>query len=94
MADKKAKAVGWGKIVSSWKRGVSVCIEDMQEYATKAKNGKSYVNLNIVDLKETNQFGKNVVAEINDWKPKREENRYPKPPENFVDDSGDLGIPF
>ena len=105
MAEKKEKAVGWGKQVTSWKRGVSVCLDDIQNYATKAKNGKFYVNLNVVDLKEPNQWGKNVAVEVDPWKPdgrksatevpqKCHGSQKPNTPENFVDDSGDLAIPF
>ena len=102
MAEKKEKAVGWGKQVTSWKRGVSVCLDDIQNYATKAKNGKFYVNLNVVDLKEPNQYGKNVSVEIDTWKPDGRKStteaprKYPtsNTPENFVDDSGDFDIPF
>ncbi len=105
MAEKKERAVGWGKQVTSWKRGVSVCLDDIQNYATKAKNGKFYVNLNVVDLKEPNQWGKNVAVEVDTWKPDGRKSTTEVPqkyhgsqkqntPENFVDDSGDLAIPF
>ena len=105
MAEKKEKAVGWGKQVTSWKRGVSVCLDDIQNYATKAKNGKFYVNLNVVDLKEPNQWGKDVSVEVDTWKPDGRKSTTEAPqkyhgsqkqntPENFVDDSGDLAIPF
>lgn len=99
MEEKKVFA-GSGKIVNSWKRGISICLDDIQNYATKSKNGKFYVNLNVVDLKEPNQWGKNVSVEVNTWKPNqttRETQRsYQRPntPENFVDDSGDFAIPF
>ena len=62
-------------------------------YATKSKNGKFYVNLNVVDLKEANQWGKNVSVEVEHWKPKEttgsttEKYQKPNTPENFVDDS-------
>ncbi len=101
MAEKKERAVGWGKQVTSWKRGVSVCLDDLQDFATKSdKNNKFYVRLNIVDLKEPNQYGKDVSVEIDTWKPNQTtgapQKSYKKPntPENFVDDSGDLQIPF
>ncbi len=97
MEEKKIYA-GSGKIVTSWKRGISICLDDVQNYATKSKNGKFYVNLNVVDLKEPNQWGKDVSVEVNTWKPNQTtpQRSYQKPntPENFVDDSGDLGIPF
>ena len=107
MAEKKERAVGWGKQVTSWKRGVSVCLDDLQNFATKSdKNNKFYVRLNIVDLKEPNQYGKDVAVEIDTWKPdstrksttevpqKYHGSQKQNTPENFVDDSGDLQIPF
>jgi len=100
MAEKKERAVGWGKQVTSWKRGVSVCLDDLQNFATKSdKNNKFYVRLNIVDLKEPNQYGKDVSVEIDTWKPNQTtgapQRSYQKPntPENFIDDSSEL-IPF
>ena len=100
MAEKKERAVGWGKQVTSWKRGVSVCLDDLQNFATKSdKNNKFYVRLNIVDLKEPNQYGKDVAVEIDTWKPNQTtgapQRSYQKPntPENFIDDSSEL-IPF
>lgn len=100
MAEKKERAVGWGKQVTSWKRGVSVCLDDLQNFATKSdKNNKFYVRLNIVDLKEPNQYGKDVSVEIDTWKPNQPtgapQKSYQKPntPENFIDDSSEL-IPF
>ena len=98
--DEKKVFAGSGKIVTSWKRGISICLDDIQNYATKSKNGKFYVNLNVIDLKEPNQWGKNVSVEVNTWKPNQTtgapQKSYQKPntPENFVDDSGDLQIPF
>jgi hypothetical protein len=113
--DEKKVFAGTGKIVTSWKRGISICLDDVQNYATRSKNGKFYVNLNVVDLKEPNQWGKDVSVEVNTWKPNQTtgapQRSYQKPqrgtqqpsytaqqrpntPENFVDDSGDLQIPF
>ena len=105
MEEKKVFA-GSGKIVTSWKRGISVCLDDIQNFAEKAKNGKFYVRLNIIDLKQANQWGKDVSVEIDTWKPdstrksttevpqKYHGSQKPNTPENFVDDSGDLQIPF
>jgi hypothetical protein len=91
MAEEKKVFAGSGKIVTSWKRGISICLDDIQNYATKSKNGKFYVNLNIIDLKEPNQWGKDVEVVVNQWKPNQSK---PNTPENFIDDSGDLQIPF
>jgi len=98
MAEERKIYAGSGRKVNSYLRGISVCLDDIQQYATKSKNGKFYVNLNVVDLKQANQWGKDVSVEVNTWKPNQTtpQNSYQKPntPENFVDDSGDLGIPF
>jgi hypothetical protein len=97
MEEKKVFA-GSGKIVTSWKRGISICLDDIQNYATKAKNGKFYVNLNVVDLKQANQWGKDVSVEIDTWKPdstrksttevpqKYHGSQKPNTPENFIGD--------
>ena len=91
MEEKKVFA-GSGKIVNSWKRGISICLDDVQNYATKSKNGKFYVNLNVVDLKQANQWGKDVSVEVNTWKPNqsKKQGNYSSGPESFDDSS----IPF
>jgi len=98
--DEKKVFAGMGKRVNDWKRGISVCLDDIQNFAEKAKNGKFYVRLNVIDLKQANQWGKDVSVEIDTWKPNQTprapQRGYQKPntPENFIDDSGDLQIPF
>ena len=104
MAEEKKVFAGSGKIVTSWKRGISVCLDDIQNYAEKAKNGKFYVRLNVIDLKQANQWGKDVSVEVDTWKPDGRKSttevpwKYPRSqkqntPENFQDDSSEL-IPF
>ena len=101
MEEKKVFA-GMGRRVNDWKRGISVCLDDIQNFAEKAKNGKFYVRLNVIDLKQANQWGKDVSVEVDTWKPdgrksttEAPQRSYQKPntPENFVDDSSEL-IPF
>ena len=106
MAEERKVFAGSGKIVTSWKRGISISLDDVQNYAEKAKNGKFYVRLNVIDLKQANQWGKDVSVEVDTWKPdstrkstmevpqKYHGSQKPNTPENFVDDSGDLQIPF
>ena len=102
MAEEKKVFAGMGKRVNDWKRGISVCLDDIQNFAEKAKNGKFYVRLNVIDLKQANQWGKDVSVEVDTWKPDGRKSttevppKYPRSntPENFVDDSGDLAIPF
>ena len=61
---------GNGRVVNSWKRGISVCVDDIpKEYVTTSKNGKRYIRLNVVDLKQKNQWGKDVSVEVDTWKP-------------------------
>ena len=101
MEEKKVFA-GMGKRVNDWKRGISVCLDDIQNFAEKAKNGKFYVRLNVIDLKQANQWGKDVSVEVDTWKPDGRKSttevpqKYPRSntPENFIDDSGDFAIPF
>lgn len=53
-------------------RSISICLDDIpDEYITKSeKNGKRYVKLNISDMKDTNEYGNNVYATVDTWKPK------------------------
>lgn len=101
MAEERKIYAGSGRKVNSYLRGISVCLDDIQQYAVRSeKNGKFYVKLNVVDLKQANQWGKDVSVEVDTWKPNQTtgatQKSYQKPntPENFVDDSGDFGIPF
>ena len=85
MAEEKKVFAGMGKRVNDWKRGVSVCLDDIQNFAEKAKNGKFYVRLNIIDLKQANQWGKDVSVEVDTWKPDSTRKSTAKviPPEEF-----------
>jgi len=51
-------------------RSVSICLDDIpEEHITKSeKNGKSYVELNIFDMNEKNQWGNDVYATVGTWK--------------------------
>ena len=100
MDEKKKKIyAGTGRKVNGFIRGISVCLDDIQNYATKSKNGKFYVSLDVIDLKEPNQWGKDVEVVVNQWKPDGRKStteapkKYPNTPENFIDDSSEL-IPF
>ena len=111
MADERKIFCGSGRIVNAWKRGVSICLEDIPEKFKKIsdKNGKTYINLEVVDLKEPNKWGKTVSVEVNQWTPGQAttQPRQSKPtqqanqrkqeredtPENFLDDSSEI-IPF
>ena len=105
MAEEKKVFAGMGRRVNDWKRGISICLDDIQNFAEKAKNGKFYVRLKVIDLKQANQWGKDVSVEVDTWKPDGRKSTTEVPqkyhgsqkqntPENFVDDSGDLQIPF
>ena len=102
MAEDKKIYAGSGRKVNPYIRGISVCLDDIQQYAVRSeKNGKFYVKLNVVDLKQSNQWGKDVSVEIDTWKPDGRKSttevpqKYPRrnTRENFIDDSSDL-IPF
>ena len=60
MAEEKKVFAGSGKIVNSWKRGISICLDDVQNYATKSKNGKFYVNLNVHRLERAEPVGEKM----------------------------------
>jgi len=70
MADERKIYCGNGRIVNAWKRGISICLEDIPaEWKKVSKNGKTYVNLEVIDLKEPNKWGKTVSVEVNQWTP-------------------------
>ena len=99
MAEDKKIYAGSGRKVNPYIRGISVCLDDIQQYAVRSeKNGKFYVRLNVIDLKQANQWGKDVSVEVDTWKPDGRKSTTEVPQkytrENFIDDSGDLQIPF
>ena len=103
MAEDKKIYAGSGRKVNPYIRGISVCLDDIQQYAVRSeKNGKFYVRLNVIDLKQANQWGKDVSVEVDTWKPDGRKSttevpqKYPRrnTRENFIDNSGDLQIPF
>ena len=83
MAEKKKIYAGTGRKVNVFIRGISVCLDDVQNYATKSKNGKFYVSLDVIDLKDTNQWGKDVEVVVNQWKPDGKSIAKVTPPEEF-----------
>lgn len=95
---------GNGRKVNEWMRSVSICLDDCQDYATKyEKNGKFYLRLTVIDSRQLDKYGKDVRVVVDTWKPDSTRKsttevprKYPtsNTPENFVDDSGDLEIPF
>lgn len=66
---------GNGRIITTEKgrfRSVSICLTDLpQEHMKKAKNGKTYISLNINDKTEQDQYGNDVVVTVDTWKPKK-----------------------
>ena len=84
MDEKKKKIyAGTGRKVNGFIRGISVCLDDVQNYATKSNNGKFYVSLDVIDLKEPNQWGKDVEVVVNQWKPDGKSTAKVIPPEEF-----------
>lgn len=63
--------VGQGKVVGRF--GIisaSVCLEDLIPHGQKSpKNGKTYVNIDISEMRAPNKWGKTHTISINDWKP-------------------------
>lgn len=57
---------------------VSICLSDIpKERITKAANGKSYTTIVTAEKKETDQYGKNATAYLEQTKEERD-NRTPK----------------
>jgi len=79
---------GNGKQITDWKIGISVCLDDIpQEYITRSRNGKQYINLDVCERKGgADQYGKTHSVEVNTWKPERQAttppaaSRYAPPP--------------
>lgn len=106
MANEDTIFVGSGKTINfktgGYKIGISVCIEDIpEEHTFVAPNGKTYVRLDVVKKKETDQYGKTHFVAVNTWKPdnmKGNVNNGPLPGDPAADEFGpeefDDDIPF
>ena len=59
---------------------MSLCYEDIikamkenKQYAKEAKNGKHYFNLTIKEKREPDQYGITHYAEVDTWKPEKQD---------------------
>lgn len=52
---------------------ISICLEDIESYAKPAKNGKHYIGLVVLALKEKNQWGKTHTVYVDQWEKKTPE---------------------
>jgi hypothetical protein len=62
---------GSGKRIGTYGTvSISICLDDIPaEYKTKSKNGKVYVNLNVNEKREADQYGKTHSVTVDTWKP-------------------------
>jgi hypothetical protein len=60
---------GSGKKQKDWSRKISVCLSDLPKEHIFEYNGKEYIKLDIVDKKEADKYGKDVMVIIDTWKP-------------------------
>lgn len=74
MNQEKKIYVGSGKKKFDNLRSISICLEDLKDYAKQSKNGKHYVDLNVSDKKEVDQYGKDIAVSIDTWKPEKLQN--------------------
>lgn len=52
---------------------ISICLTDIPRSAIyEAKNGKKYLNIDIIAKKETDQYGKNIGVALSQTKEQRE----------------------
>lgn len=72
MSDKTYIKVGNGVARFENKWQFSIDLDKAEEYAFEY-NGKRYVKLEAVKFKKKNKFGKDVVININEYKPKEED---------------------
>ena len=83
MADKKIYCGNGRKIITENGvfRSLSICLDDIPEehIAKSAKNGKRYVKLTISDMQQPNDFGNDVYATVNTWKPNTEQSHQARP---------------
>jgi hypothetical protein len=84
--------IGRGKKVGQYGTiGVSICIDDIpKEHITKANNGKRYLNLNISEKREVDQYGYTHTVSIDTWKPEAKPQLKPAPAPPVDDDSFEL----
>jgi hypothetical protein len=63
---------GSGKRIGTYGTvSISICLDDIPtEYRRKSEtNGKTYVNLNVNEKREPDQFGKTHSVTVDTWKP-------------------------
>ena len=71
---------------------ISICLSDLpKEHITEAKNGKTYVNLNLNRKKEADQYGKDLSVQVDTWKPDPAKAHTPK--QEYAKDESDT-LPF
>lgn len=93
--------IGRGKKVGQYGTiAVSICIDDIpKEHITKAGNGKRYLNLNIAEKREPDQYGYTHSVAVDTWKPEakpqpKPQPKYQPPAGAGMPDSDDLPFAF
>jgi hypothetical protein len=73
--------IGRGKKVGQYGTiAVSICIDDIpKEHITKASNDKRYLNLNISEKREVDQYGYTHSVAVDTWKPDKDKALAPAP---------------
>jgi hypothetical protein len=74
--------IGRGKKVGQYGTiAVSICIDDIpEEHITKALvNGKRYLNLNISEKRDVDQYGFTHSVAVDTWKPDKDKAQPPAP---------------
>lgn len=80
--------VGNGKQVHSNICNVSICLDDAAQHAIEY-NGKKYLNVQVIQKKEVDQYGKTHFVKINDYNPNNQKTQAKKEPV-----SAGTGLPF
>ena len=73
---------GSGKRIGTYGTvSISICLDDIPaEYKTKSNNGKVYVNLNVNEKREADQYGKTHSVTVDTWKPDGQQSGKPLRP--------------
>jgi hypothetical protein len=90
--------VGKGK-KSNYGIKVSICLSDLPaEHITTANNGKKYINLEVSEMKQPDQWGKTHTVTVDTWKPTgattQPAQAQPEPEPDVKEYSNDGTLPF
>jgi hypothetical protein len=79
MADQEKIYCGSGKKRQDFARTISVCLDNYPPEFINEYKGKRYLRLNVVDKRQPDEYGKDVMVMVDTWKPEsKQEPNYPE----------------